>query len=53
MFAGVLSMVIRDYWAEHNQERLRFQKAYFDNFYNWDLRAAQWRDFLAAMVNKP
>ena len=53
MFAGIMSMVIRNYWAEHNQERLKFQKAYFDNFYNWDLRAAQWRDFLSSMANKP
>jgi glycosyltransferase involved in cell wall biosynthesis len=53
MFAGILTMVIKDYWAEHNQERLRFQKAYFDNFYNWDIRAAQWRDFLSSMANKP
>jgi glycosyltransferase involved in cell wall biosynthesis len=53
MFAGVLGMVIKDYWAEHNQNRLNFQKTYFDNFYNWDIRAAQWRDFLLAMADKP
>jgi glycosyltransferase involved in cell wall biosynthesis len=51
MFAGILGMVIRDYWADHNQDRLKFQKAYFDNFYNWDIRSSQWRDFLSAMVN--
>lgn len=52
MFVGVLGMVIRDYWAQHNQERLKFQKIYFDNFYNWDIRSSQWRDFLSSMVNK-
>jgi glycosyltransferase involved in cell wall biosynthesis len=53
MFAGILGMVIKDYWADHNQDRLKFQKAYFDNFYNWDMRASQWRDFLISLANKP
>jgi len=53
MFAGLLNMVIRDYWADFNQQRLGFQKVYFNNFYNWDLRARQWEDFLKSLVNKP
>jgi hypothetical protein len=52
MFAGVLGMVIRDYWADFNQDRLRLQKIYFDTMYNWDVRANQWRDFLESMANK-
>ena len=52
-FAGILAMVIKDYWADFNQQRLGFQKIYFDNFYNWDLRARQWEDFLRSMANKP
>jgi glycosyltransferase involved in cell wall biosynthesis len=51
-FAGILKMVIEDYWAEFNQERLKFQKAYFDNFYSWDMRASQWRDMLTVMATK-
>jgi glycosyltransferase involved in cell wall biosynthesis len=51
-FAGILSMVIKDYWQPFNQDRLRMQKAYFDTFYNWDMRSAQWQDFLGSMANK-
>lgn len=49
MFAGLLAMVIQGYWQDHNQARLAFQKSYFDNFYNWDFRAAQWSDFLQSL----
>lgn len=52
MFAGILGMVIRDYWAGFNQDRLRLQKIYFDTMYNWDVRANQWKDFLESMANK-
>jgi glycosyltransferase involved in cell wall biosynthesis len=51
-FAGILKMVIEDYWAPFNQERLKFQKGYFDNFYNWDVRANQWQDFLTVLAEK-
>ncbi len=53
MFAGILAMVIKDYWADFNQERLGLQKMYFDHYYNWDNRANQWRDFLSSMARKP
>ena len=51
-FAGILAMVINDYWADFNQQRLGFQKAYFDSFYSWDMRARQWHDFLESLANK-
>jgi UDP-glucose:(glucosyl)LPS alpha-1,2-glucosyltransferase len=49
-FASVLAMSIRDYWDDNNQNRLKFQKLYFDNFYGWDLRAAQWKAFLKSLT---
>lgn len=52
MFAGILDMVIREYWATFNQERLKYQKIYFDTFYNWDMRARQWQDFLVSLGDK-
>lgn len=52
MFASVLLMAIQDYWNEGNQNKLKFQKMYFDNFYNWDLRGAQWNAFLKSLVTK-
>jgi glycosyltransferase involved in cell wall biosynthesis len=51
-FAGLLAMVVRGYWDEHNQSRLNFQKTYFDNFYNWEFRTAQWIDFLESLGDK-
>ena len=51
-FAGLLYMIIEQYWAPHNQSRLEFQKAYFNNFYNWDLRISEWVDFLESLGDK-
>jgi len=53
MFAGILAMVIQQYRSQFNQERLKFQKAYFDSFYNWDTRARQWQDFLTSLEKRP
>ena len=49
VFAQVLKMGIEHFWDEGNQNRLRFQKMYFDNFYNWDIRAQQWIGFLSTL----
>jgi len=55
MFARVLMMAIRNHWDENNQNKLKFQKLYFDNFYNWDVRALQWESLLKGILsqNKP
>jgi glycosyltransferase involved in cell wall biosynthesis len=49
-FAGILNMVIQEYWADFNQERLKFQKAYFNTFYDWNMRERQWQDFLSSLA---
>jgi len=49
-FINILSMIIQDYWTENNQNKLKFQKMYFDNFYNWDLRGAQWNALLGSLI---
>jgi hypothetical protein len=51
-FAGILNMLIQGFWQDHNQNTLKLQKIYFDKYYNWDLRASQWQDFLSSMTNK-
>jgi len=51
-FAGLLAMIINEYREPNNLARLEFQKAYFNNFYNWDLRTAQWIDLLESMGDK-
>jgi hypothetical protein len=45
-------MVIDQYWADFNQSRLQYQKMYTDTFYNWDMRAKQWIDFLESLDRK-
>jgi hypothetical protein len=35
---------------EPMQQRLIMQKQYTDAFYNWEVRAMQWRNFLEGMV---
>ena len=44
---------IENYLDEKNHERLQLglksQKAYFDTYYNWDIRADQWTDFLKGL----
>jgi len=48
-FAMVLAEVINGYWDEGNQNKLRFQKMYTDNFYSWQLRSRQWTGFLESL----
>jgi glycosyltransferase involved in cell wall biosynthesis len=52
VFVGILAMVIKEYWAPFNQQRMNFQKAYFNSFYDWDMRSAQWVDFLESLGDK-
>jgi len=52
IFVGILAMVIKEYWADFNQNRLQYQKMYFDTFYNWDMRSKQWIDFLESLDRK-
>ncbi len=51
-FASVLAEVVNGYWDEGNQNKMKFQKMYVDNFYSWDLRARQWNSFLSSLVEK-
>jgi len=37
---------------ENLQRKLQYQKNWTDNFFNWDLRAAEWTDFLQGLTNK-
>ena len=49
-FTYVLKMAIENYWDDQHQQKLKFQKMYTDNFYNWDLRTAEWRGLLESIV---
>ena len=52
VFANWLHQTIVRHRDEDNQKKLLFQKNYIDNFYNWDVRAAEWTGLLQALSNK-
>jgi len=52
VFANWLHQAIGRHRDEDNQKKLMFQKNYIDNFYNWDLRAAEWTGLLQALEPK-
>jgi len=49
----ILGRSIAHYWDEDVQNLLKIQRSYFDMFYNWDLRAGQWQQFLRAIEDTP
>ena len=51
VFANVLNSTIKNRFSDNTLRKLKFQKTYIDNFYNWDLRAAQWTGLLQGILN--
>ena len=51
IFAQVLYSAIEHYNDEETQHLLLFQKAFFDNYYNWDVRAKQWTRLLKDLAS--
>jgi len=49
IFANQLYASILGIGDEMTQKKLMFQKNWVDNFYNWDLRAAEWTDLLQSL----
>lgn len=52
VFAYFLNQAIKNHRDEQNLKKLLFQKNYTDNFYNWDVRAAEWTGLLQALKPK-
>lgn len=50
VFYGMLDGAIRSIKSGESENRLYNQKQYIDMFYNWELRATQWKYLLASMV---
>ncbi len=48
-FYFTLKQTIESYKTSAMLQSLNVQKAYIDNFYNWDLRAMQWKNMLENM----
>lgn len=49
VFANNLNQAILRYRDDDNQTKLKIQKNYADNFYNWEVRAAEWTGLLQAL----
>ena len=49
VFANNLYAAVMQHRDEMLQKKLIFQKNWVDNFYNWDLRAAEWTDLLQTL----
>lgn len=50
LFYHVLLSAVRNYKSESAANKRRFQKVYFDNFYDWNYRARQWTSFLQGLL---
>lgn len=50
VFANMLNAAIVNHNTEDMQRKMMFQKNWTDNFYNWDLRAAEWTGFLQGIL---
>jgi UDP-glucose:(glucosyl)LPS alpha-1,2-glucosyltransferase len=50
IFANQLFGAIQDIRDDNMARRLVFQKNWVDNFYNWDLRAAEWTNMLKGLL---
>lgn len=50
IFIGVLSAAIEQVGSEQMKNRLAFQKAYADSFYNWETRVGQWNGLLSGIL---
>lgn len=51
-FAWHLSRIIELCQQDNDDDRLKFQKTYFDVYYNWDMRIAQWTGMLDSILKR-
>lgn len=49
VFANMLHAAIQNHNTDDMQRKMVFQKNWTDNFFNWDLRAAEWTGFLQGL----
>jgi UDP-glucose:(glucosyl)LPS alpha-1,2-glucosyltransferase len=51
VFVNHLHQAILNHRDENHQRKLLFAKNYIDNFYNWEVRAAEWTGLLRALTS--
>lgn len=52
VFANILNAAIQTAQDDDLRKKLMFQKNWADNFYNWDLRTAEWTGFLQGLLKE-
>jgi len=44
-FGEVLLTVIKNYWSQENQNKLKLQRETINSTYSWNVRAVEWKNF--------
>jgi hypothetical protein len=50
VFVNMLNAAIQNHFTDDMQRKMLFQKNWTDNFYNWELRSAEWTGFLQGLL---
>lgn len=52
VFANFLNRTISSIFDDNVQKKLLYAKNYIDNFYNWELRSAEWTGLLQGLIRE-
>lgn len=52
VFANFLNRTIGSIFDDNVQKKLLYAKNYIDNFYNWELRSAEWTGLLQGLIRE-
>lgn len=52
VFANILNRTINNIYDDNVQKKLMYAKNYIDNFYNWELRSAEWTGLLQGLIRE-
>ena len=44
-FGEVLSKVVKNYWSQENQNKLKLQEKSINSLYSWETRSLEWKNF--------
>ena len=46
-YIKILSNSIKNYWSDENQNKLQLQRETINNYYSWETRALEWKNFFS------
>jgi len=50
-YIKILSNSIKNYWSDENQNKLQLQRETINNYYSWETRALEWKNFFSEARN--